>query len=212
MGDIEGMISQDQFIAFPKMSRLSRDMIITEKIDGTNAQIIIEPVGNRGITDISQRGIAANRDLGLVMLAGSRTRFITPLADNFGFAAWAQAHADELWALGVGHHYGEWWGSGIQRGYGLPPGEKRFSLFNTYRWSDALGARPACCHVVPVLKRWTFDTAVVDEVLELLKVNGSAAAPGFMHAEGVVVYHTASNSMFKKTCEKDVAKGGTVNG
>jgi hypothetical protein len=30
-----------EFAGFPKISRLSRDCIITEKIDGTNAQILI---------------------------------------------------------------------------------------------------------------------------------------------------------------------------
>ena len=32
-----GMLFQD----FPKMARLSRDIIVTEKIDGTNAQVYI---------------------------------------------------------------------------------------------------------------------------------------------------------------------------
>lgn len=30
-----------EFQEFPKMARLSRDIIITEKIDGTNAQLLI---------------------------------------------------------------------------------------------------------------------------------------------------------------------------
>jgi hypothetical protein len=78
----------------------------------------------------------------------SRSRWITPDDDNFGFAAWVEANRDELLTLGPGRHFGEWWGSGIQRGYGLPKGEKRFSLFNVSRWGES---RPACCHVVPVL-------------------------------------------------------------
>jgi hypothetical protein len=32
-----------EFTEFPKMARLSRDVIITEKIDGTNAQVFISP-------------------------------------------------------------------------------------------------------------------------------------------------------------------------
>ena len=40
---MEGLIvSTPEFIEFPKMARLSRECVITEKIDGTNAQIFIE--------------------------------------------------------------------------------------------------------------------------------------------------------------------------
>lgn len=31
-----------EFVEFPKIPRLSRDIIVTEKIDGTNAQIYLE--------------------------------------------------------------------------------------------------------------------------------------------------------------------------
>lgn len=33
------------FQEFPKMARLSRECVITEKIDGTNAQILVTPEG-----------------------------------------------------------------------------------------------------------------------------------------------------------------------
>jgi hypothetical protein len=39
--------------------------------------------------------------------------------------------------------------------------------------------------------------------LEQLKANGSVAAPGFMNPEGVVAYHTPSQTLFKATIEKD---------
>ena len=123
-------------------------------------------------------------------------------ADNFGFAAWVEQHAEELRTLGPGRHYGEWWGSGIQRGYGLPKGEKRFSLFNTAKWSDA-AVRPACCHVVPVLYTGIFSTGAIDVCLQRLKDEGSRVAPGFMKPEGVVIFHPQGNIGFKKTIEKD---------
>lgn len=173
----------EPFQEFGKIGRLSRDMVITEKIDGTNAQVYIADDGQ--------------------MLFGSRTRYITPEQDNHGFARWATDHREELLTLGPGHHFGEWWGGGIQRGYGLPKGEKRFSLFNVHRWSDEAGVRPACCHIVPVLLRWTFDTAVIQDTLTSLGVLGSAAAPGFMQPEGIVVFHSANGALFKKTLEKD---------
>jgi hypothetical protein len=166
------------FQDFPKMARLSREIVITEKLDGTNAQVCIADDGT--------------------VLAGSRTRWITPSDDHFGFAAWVAEHADELRELGPGRHFGEWWGQGIQRKYGL--NEKRFSLFNTSRWGEA---RPACCHVVPVLYRGDFTTEAVSTALERLRTLGSVAAPGFMKPEGVVVFHTAGNVGFKKTLEKD---------
>jgi hypothetical protein len=43
----------------------------------------------------------------------------------------------------------------------------------------------------------------VDTALESLRINGSYAVPGFDRPEGVVVYHTASRTLFKKTLEKD---------
>ena len=102
--------------------------------------------------------------------------------------------------LGPGRHFGEWWGSGIQRGYGLPKGEKRFSLFNVKRWTEN---RPQCCYVVPVLYQGDFDTGVNLDTMKTLAYGGSLAAPGFMKPEGVVIYHTAGNVLFKKTFEKD---------
>jgi len=175
-----------EFVEFPKIARLAREIIVTEKIDGTNGVIYVGEDGE--------------------VLAGSRSQWIATRAkggaDNFGFASWAEQHADELRALGPGRHYGEWWGSGIQRGYGLPKGEKRFSLFNTARWSDD-AARPVCCHVVPILYTGIFSTGEIDVCLALLADGGSRAAPGFMKPEGVVIFHPQGNVGFKKTIEKD---------
>ncbi len=184
------------FVEFASISRLSRDMVVTEKIDGTNAQVTVTEDGR--------------------VLAGSRNRWITPEQDNFGFARWAKENEDALRAgLGVGSHYGEWWGAGIQRRYGLT--EKRFSLFNVSRWTSRHNQGEAdapdvehtrcievpCCHVVPVLMRRTFDTAAVDTTLNGLVSCGSVAALGFMKPEGVVVYHAASRTLFKKTLDKN---------
>lgn len=173
---------QETFIKFPKIPRLNRAIFITEKIDGTNAQVIVQEDGQ--------------------VLAGSQNRLITPDADNFGFAAWVQKNYDELRTLGIGRHYGEWWGQGIQRGYGLT--EKRFSLFNYERWGDT---RPACCHVVPLLYYGLF--GYQPHVLDRLRYGGSVAAPGFMKPEGIVIYHTAAQHYFKVTCEKDAEHKGT---
>jgi len=191
-----------EFKPFPKIARLSRPYVITEKIDGTNASVFIGEDGE--------------------FLVGSRTRWITPESDNHGFAAWAYAQKGELLELGPGRHFGEWWGSGIQRGYGLPKGEKRFSLFNVSRWNEAVFrwlqekkasnghpadpfvALPGCCSVVPVLLIGeNFEGQRSELVMRSLIDDGSRAAPGFMRPEGIVVYHFASNTLFKKTIEKD---------
>jgi hypothetical protein len=105
--------------------------------------------------------------------------------------------------LGAGHHFGEWWGCGIQRGYGVQ--EKRFSLFNTSKWTES---RPECCGVVPVLFNGIFCEQVVTEALQTLREEGSYAANGFMKPEGIIIYHHAANLYFKKTIEKDEERKG----
>lgn len=175
----------DEFIGFSRIPRYSRECIITEKIDGTNAQIYIAPDG--------------------IYKAGSRTRWLTLENDNFGFAAWVEKWHDELIdGLGPGRHFGEWWGPGIQRGYGLRT--KRFSLFNVTRWGEG-GTKeenlPACCDIVPILFRGDFTTFNIMATMQSLEKHGSYASPGFMRPEGIVIYHIAGNYLFKKTFEKD---------
>jgi hypothetical protein len=196
-----------EFPEFPKIARLSRGCVITEKIDGTNASVFID--AERLCDDGLEEGAVAQVG-GLTIYAGSRTRWITPAADNFGFAAWVKAHAEELVTLGPGHHYGEWWGSGVQRGYGFKDGKRTFSLFNTARWDYTTKDRekyptdrPLCCDCVPVLYCGPFVSSAVETALEYLRAKGSVAAPGFARPEGVVIYHEASRTLFKKTLEKD---------
>lgn len=187
-----------EFEGFPKIARFRHEIVITEKIDGTNAQVWISD-------DLSK------------VVAGSRTRWITPEDDNYGFAKWVKEHEEELKGLGPGRHFGEWWGQGIQRNYGLA--EKRFSLFNTSRWN--IENTPKCCHVVPTLGRSilesTFDTletawSFQEVCLNILRNEGSRAASGFMKPEGIVIFHTASNQCFKITLEKDEEHKGSKRG
>jgi hypothetical protein len=210
------------FTAFPKVPRLSREVVVTEKIDGTNASVfiagtIVEYVATvtpeNPAKDVARVRNGTNRLDDFVVLAGSRNRWLTPEDDNFGFAKWVRDHAEELALLGPGHHFGEWWGVGIQRGYGLS--ERRFSLFNAGRWADlhtaaskldlpaGLEWAPSCCHVVPVLYQGPFLLQNVDACLYDLRTRGSKAAPGFADPEGVVIYHTAGNHLYKKTIKGD---------
>jgi hypothetical protein len=207
------------FEAFPKIPRLRRECTITEKIDGTNAQVCIEQVAPEVMeadhpSDLHEPGWLYVPSAGVRMRAGSRTRYIVPGDDNFGFAAWVHKNADELTGLGPGRHFGEWYGAGIQRRYGLP--EKWFALFNATRWADGAShyvegrivARPSCCHVVPVLYEGTFNDLAVTEALHQLREYGSRAAPGFMQPEGIIVYMHASKTMHKVTLEHDEAPKG----
>lgn len=201
-------MSDHDFQTFPKISRLCRMMVVTEKIDGTNAQVFVvagsPPAESKAPRDVMGEIIAPIATVNggeFDVYAGSRNRWITPADDNFGFAHWVADHADELAALGPGRHFGEWWGSGIQRGYGLPKGEKRFSLFNVGRWSET--PPPACCSLVPKLYEGDFSMEAVEGTLDTLKKFGSLAAPGYAKPEGVVVYHVASRTLFKRTIEKD---------
>ena len=211
-----------KFESFGKIPRLFRDVVVTEKIDGTNGAIGIwfesfdpssHPEMPSKATIVDRGGFEISGMVNLAFVyAQSRSRVIYPSKDNFGFAKWVYDNAESLVAdLGEGLHFGEWWGSGIQRGYGLD--HKRFSLFNVKRWEDAEFTTPDLL-TVPVLSRGEFSTLLVRGTLEQLRLNGSSAAPGFMKPEGVMVYHTAGNLMFKATLENDeqpktqFAKGG----
>lgn len=174
------MSTRPEFQPFAKIARYSRECIITEKLDGTNAQVYITDAGE--------------------LFAGSRNRWLSLNDDNFGFAKWAHDNKEELLKLGPGRHFGEWWGAGIQRRYNQT--EKHFSLFNVSRW-NAETPPPACCRTVPVLYRGMFTDAAVASALHTLASTGSVAVPGFMQPEGIIIYHVAAGICFKKTLEKD---------
>lgn len=172
------------FEPYGKTPRWRSQVVVTEKIDGTNSLIYI------------------HEDPAMPMIVGSRNRWITPgkdasgrPLDNYGFAEWAYNNEEKLRRLGPGKHYGEWWGVGIGRGYGLT--ERRWSLFQATRWTNEqlqeMGL-PANVFTVPLLARGEPDpengTVFTDPVkssIMYLRDNGSAAAPGYMKPEGVIV-------------------------
>jgi len=225
-----------KFIEFKKIPRLSRDIIISEKLDGSNGQIFITSfekmkkeyncqsfedvddfkmewesfVDNYCLYIHPENPHVEEKDK-LYIFAGSRNRWlqIGKNTDNHGFAAWVKEHGAELVMLGEGRHFGEWYGKGINRGYGLE--EKRFALFNVSKWQnknlplvdDKQQYPPSCCEVVPILYEGIFDTNVINVALEDLRVNGSKAVPGYLNAEGICIYHTAAGQYFKKTLVGD---------
>ncbi len=165
-------------------------MTVTEKIDGTSACVIFLP--------------NPQAPFGVEVGCQSRNKLITPEADNAGFAKWVWQNVDELIAdLGFGYHYGEFWGSGIQRGYGLQKGEKRFSLFNAHRWSQVLEEKGPFktpnLGIVPLLYHGAFETAQVGYLAQKLYAEGSQAAPGFPTPEGIVVHLREAGATYKIT-------------
>lgn len=173
------------FKAFPKIPRIENEKYhFTEKIDGTNACIIILPYAEE---DETQRVFIDN---GMTIRCQSRTRLITPEEDNFGFARWVYENGTELTSLGLGYHYGEWWGKGIQRGYNME--EKVFSLFlYEHELPTPLVRR------VPKL-----DVNSIEEAKKFLLTNGSVAAPGWTKPEGAVMYCEQTKQHYKIIIDK----------
>jgi len=174
-----------KFQRFKSIPRLSRECIITEKIDGSNGIIYIDKNNN--------------------IFAGSRNRWLWGSIqdkiynDNHGFAQWVKQNKEELLKLGKGIHYGEWYGYKINRNYKL--NHNRFALFNREKWNP--NNIPECCEVVPILYKGIFDIDSIQKTLKQLEKNGSLAVPGFMNPEGIVIYHKTSGQLFKKTIKND---------
>ncbi|HEY1645924.1 MAG TPA: RNA ligase family protein [Candidatus Saccharimonadales bacterium] len=156
---------EPEFQGWPKIPRWQNESyVITEKIDGTNGCIIITSYGD--------------------IFAQSRSRVLDESSDgdNYGFCKWVKGNKDDLLTLGVGYHYGEWWGQGIQRNYGMK--EKVFSLFNVW-----LTEWPESVRKVPVIEK------TLEKAKSRLNELGSQAAPGFMNPEGLVMSATQNRGV-----------------
>lgn len=185
------------FEKFPKIPRMSKEMkmIITEKLDGTNAQINICPV---------EHGLSTH-GYGFTLQAGSRNRWCTPDNDNMGFARWCFDNRQALIdGLGEGRHFGEWCGPGIQKNkYELE--EKTLFLFNVRRWhKDNPNPLPCGIRVVPTLYEGAFDSAEIEYWMSDLRLNGSAV--GGDNPEGIIIYLPKSRQLFKRTYHYEEGK------
>lgn len=197
-----------EFIPFKKIARLSRPILITEKIDGTCGVIGITEAGGLDCDGyLVQPRTVVETDAGPIALyAGSRNRWVSEgnATDNYGFSQFVKENAVDLLKLGPGRHYGEWFGRGINRGYGLS--DRRFSLFNVSRWCGPdRGGAPDCCSTVPILYEGEFSTEAINFAIGWLEDFGSMAVPGFDKPEGIVVWHSAGNLLLKKTLIDDAA-------
>lgn len=210
-----------EFKAFSEIKNISKaEMSITQKIHGTNAHILIEevktPVGQSSTLDTLEEVQALypgkkielapfSDDTNTVLevktevRAASRTRFIYPGDDNYGFAQYVESNkAEIIEKLGFGRHDGEWAGPGINSGEGLS--QKTFVLFNYWEYPPERPLPPQMV-VVPLLYKGKLDTNKVEEVMADLKTNGSKLAPGFMRPEGVVI--TVMGGRLKRVFEAE---------
>ncbi|MFI6609258.1 RNA ligase family protein [Streptomyces sp. NPDC050507] len=196
---------------------------MTEKLDGTNGLVFIQDATAPGADAHPLYDVAVSTSHGdYLVRAGSRNRWlaldlpkldgVVP-RDNYGFAAWTRDNADDLVSLGPGHHYGEWYGHKIARGYGLT--ERRFALFNVGRWrprtlapedtewwaTNHLGQAlcPESCTVVPTLAVAPFNEvpACVATLERQMHQRHSFAGNGFTRPEGVVIFDTAGRRYYK---------------
>lgn len=168
------------FSGYPKTKRLETlTFTISEKIDGTNAGIIVP------------------EDSELELIATSKNGCITVQNDNHGFARWVKENELELRSLSPGHHFGEWYGNKINRNYGLS--DRQFVLFNHNRYTTkyfdsgdptAVDKLPSCvqlekvlAHDVPIFMLQEF----VKQCRDLLISKGSRQVPGFMKPEGLII-------------------------
>ncbi len=178
-----------EFLPYPKIERIGKMfMHITQKIHGTNAQVFIYKDKETDKVEL---------------LCGSRTRWITPEDDNYGFAKFVHENKQEfIDKLGLGQHFGEWAGYGINSGEGLEK-ERIFVLFDFWKYPPEKEL-PKGCVVVPVLYSGQVDFNKINEIAEDLKLNGSKLSKGFMRPEGIVI--NISGVRYKKVFEAEESK------
>jgi len=196
-----------QFKSWGSTPRENKNKTITEKIDGTNACIVIWDG---------------------VVSAQSRKRIITPDDDNYGFARWVHENAGALLdTLGYGYHYGEWYGEGIQKN---PLGieGKRFALFHATKYTEKNGfdlERVDGLETVPLLHHGQCDVFTIPRIMSDLdtygtKVRGAtvkeirSAILGFpdddefmynkaAQAEGIIIWNNETRTRTKMLLEDD---------
>lgn len=174
------------FKSFPDVKQIGKAAItITQKLHGTNAQIVVFPVYDMDGTTLLRYDVQA----------GSRNRWLTPDDDNFGFAKYVEENKQSIIELlGEGTWFGEWAGPGINSSEGLK--EKTFAIFNIARIEGK--PLPPRMVGVPLLYKGAFSSEAIDAAYNDLKTNGSKLVPGYMSPEGVVVHLLGTDLRFKK--------------
>lgn len=189
------MTNTEDFKSFDKILHIGKlYMSITQKIHGSNAQIYIQK-----ITDDTFEQETLHK--GYNVRAGSRTRWLTPDDDNYGFCKWVRENGEELvMTLGEGRHYGEWAGPGINSGEGLK--EKTLCLFNWRRWIGK--DLPERVTTVPMLYKGAISLDAINDAMDRLKEQGSMLVPGYMKPEGVVI--EIDGQLYKNVFDEEQTK------
>lgn len=190
----------DLFEKFSKIRRIDGlKMWVTEKINGTNGQILVDDeavqilcVGSRGRPILPDVPAARHPVTGRTVRDDAGKPVIPKqVRDNFGFAC--QVYQDEEWvaeALGPGRHYGEWAGPGIQKNpLDLPT--RLFFLFSRSDRYDTDGlVFIDWLRLVPELYEGPLDFDQVEMIMDDLLEQGTYVAdagPDARAPEGVVV-------------------------
>lgn len=232
-----------EFKKWGSTPRFHKGLHITEKIDGTNGCVSVEIVGHDDMSwhysgQVPEDAIyvthrtedGSDPGFGYLVRAQSRKRIITPGNDNFGFAKWVWDNAEPLAnTLGMGYHYGEWYGGGIQKNPLAVQG-RYWALFNTWHWATpenalklSLSGVQGLTHV-PVLHDESRDGPAtwetIPSILMAMKVHGSYAdgyktlpyankmdfyVPG---PEGIIVWHRETQQKYKILLHNDALHKG----
>ena len=194
------MSSLNAYPKYPKTHRLENiNCIISEKVDGTNGLI---------------HGIYDSKTESFKVKFGSRTRYLNPEVkdgDNFGFASFylpykklfkklfnslREEHSD-LCDIKI---YGEWFGKGIQRGYGLE--NKYFMPFNKY-YAAFLQQGSIPNIIEPyIFCECKYNIQESLDAMSLLRANGSYLIPGYDNPEGIIINFRDLDIRFKETINK----------
>ena len=174
-----------EFRAWPKIPRPKNNTItISEKMDGTNACIIVKDSEVVGVQ--------------------SRNRMIRVGDDNMGFAHFVSQNLESISQLGEGYHYGEWVGPGIQKNpHNLK--DKTLFLFDTFRPRESM---PECIKLVPVLYQGPYSDYEINKAYSDLWV--SAESEGYK-PEGIIVYFNAIRQHVKHTYANQDGKWSSDN-
>ena len=202
-------MSTANYPSFSSIERLENIYcIISEKIDGTNGLIEIQNKANNSNTG------------SMIVKFGSRNRYISFSDDNAGFANFFRHYekkfknmAKEIIASSYNEDsqtdeiptenyplriYGEWFGKGIQRGYGLK--DKFFMPFSTF-YAEKLIEYQVPNIVKPnIMYTGKFSQEIADTCMQTL-TNGSLIIPEFKRPEGIVIHFPKYNFRLKQTFE-----------
>ena len=187
---LKSIETKAEFEAWPKIPRaILGDCVMTNKMDGTNACVIIEG------------GVIVGVQSRKRMLNVGKDPETKQERDNYGFASHVVHNKETFLALGEGRHYGEWAGEGIQKNPHDLTG-KQFFLFNTLRWG-VHNPPPKGIQVVEVLHHGEYTRQTVDDVMNDLL--DRSVTEGWK-AEGIVVYFPKIKAMEKHTFEYSKGK------